>query len=147
MEKRARLDQIVAWLAGSLDQDDRHAFDGVIVFDEAYAMANAAGSKGNRREVKPSQQGWAGLRLQNALADRRTIRSSWHAPCETDRAPPSRTRLNCASCPHPRAPSTKTGCFAPAWPANLIAFLAGVEYSFERRQHGVSKGESRPKPH
>ena len=107
MNLRARLDQIVAWLAGSLDQDDRHAFDGVLVFDEAYAMANGAGSKGNRREVlrfakvKPSQQGGAGLRLQNALADRRTIRSSWHAPCETDRAPPSRTRLNCAWAPAP----------------------------------------------
>ena len=69
--KPSRLDQIVAWLAGSLDDDDRHAFDGVIVFDEAHAMANAAGSKGNRGEVKPSQQGRAGLRLQNALPDAR----------------------------------------------------------------------------
>ena len=34
-------------------------------------MANAAGSKGNRGEVKPSQQGRAGLRLQNALPDAR----------------------------------------------------------------------------
>ena len=69
--KASRLDQIVAWLAGSLDEDDRHAFAGVIVFDEAHAMANAAGSKGNRGEVKPSQQGRAGLRLQNALPDAR----------------------------------------------------------------------------
>ena len=42
--KASRLDQIVAWLAGSLDEDDRHGFAGVIVFDEAHAMANAAGS-------------------------------------------------------------------------------------------------------
>ena len=69
--KASRLDQIVAWLAGSLDEDDRHAYQGVIVFDEAHAMANAAGSKGNRGEVKPSQQGRAGLRLQNALPDAR----------------------------------------------------------------------------
>ena len=69
--KSSRLDQIVAWLAGSLDEDDRHAFAGVVVFDEAHAMANAAGSKGNRGEVKPSQQGRAGLRLQNALPDAR----------------------------------------------------------------------------
>ena len=41
--KTSRLDQIVAWLAGSLDEDDRHAFDGAVIFDEAHAMANAAG--------------------------------------------------------------------------------------------------------
>ena len=69
--KQSRLDQIVEWLAGGMEEDDRHAFAGVIVFDEAHAMANAAGSKGNRGEVKPSQQGRAGLRLQNALPDAR----------------------------------------------------------------------------
>ena len=67
----SRLEQIVEWLAGSLDEEDRHAFDGPIVFDEAHAMANAAGSKSERGEVKPSQQGRAGLRLQNALPDAR----------------------------------------------------------------------------
>ena len=69
--KPSRLDQIVEWLAGSLDEEDRHGFDGVIVFDEAHAMANAAGSKSERGETKPSQQGRAGLRLQNALPDAR----------------------------------------------------------------------------
>ncbi len=69
--KPSRLDQIVEWLAGSLDEEDRHAFDGPIVFDEAHAMANAAGSKSERGEIKPSQQGRAGLRLQNALPDAR----------------------------------------------------------------------------
>ncbi len=69
--KPSRLEQIVEWLAGSLDEEDRHAFDGVIVFDEAHAMANAAGSKSERGEVKPSQQGRAGLQLQNALPDAR----------------------------------------------------------------------------
>ena len=69
--KPSRLDQIVEWLAGSLDEEDRHAFDGPIVFDEAHAMASAAGSKGGRGEVKLSQQGRAGLRLQNTLPDAR----------------------------------------------------------------------------
>ena len=67
----SRLDQIIEWLAGSLDEEDRHGFDGVVVFDEAHAMANAAGSKSERGETKPSQQGRAGLRLQNALPDAR----------------------------------------------------------------------------
>ncbi len=67
----SRLDQIVDWLAGGPDEDDRHAFDGAIVFDEAHAMANAAGGKGARGDVKPSAQGRAGLRLQNALPDAR----------------------------------------------------------------------------
>ena len=71
--KPSRLDQIVAWLADGEDEDERHAYQGVIVFDEAHAMANAAGSKGERGEVKPSQQGRAGLRLQNALPDARIL--------------------------------------------------------------------------
>ena len=69
--KPSRLEQIVEWLAGSLDEEARHGFDGPIVFDEAHAMANAAGSKSERGETKPSQQGRAGLRLQNALPDAR----------------------------------------------------------------------------
>ena len=71
--KRSRLDQIVAWLAGGEDHDQRHAYQGCIVFDEAHAMANAAGSKGSRGEIRPSQQGRAGLRLQNALPDARIL--------------------------------------------------------------------------
>ena len=70
---RRSLDQIVAWLADGDDEDERHAYQGVIVFDEAHAMANAAGSKGSRGEVRPSQQGRAGLRLQNALPDARIL--------------------------------------------------------------------------
>ena len=95
--KRSRLEQIVGWLADgpgsspgqapgsspgqapgssqgqAMDEDSRHAFGGVIVFDEAHAMANAAGAKGSRGEVAPSQQGRAGLRLQNALPDARIL--------------------------------------------------------------------------
>ena len=69
--KRSRLEQVVGWLAGSLDEAECHAFSGVVVFDEAHAMANAAGSKGSRGEIAPSRQGRAGLRLQNALPDAR----------------------------------------------------------------------------
>ena len=65
--RASRLDQIVGWLAGGTAEEHRHAFDGAIVFDEAHAMANAAGGKSERGEVKPSAQGRAGLRLQNAL--------------------------------------------------------------------------------
>jgi hypothetical protein len=49
------------------------SFEGVIVFDEAHAMANAAGDRSARGEKAPSQQGRAGLRLQNALANARVV--------------------------------------------------------------------------
>ena len=71
--RRSRLEQVVDWLAGGLDEDSRHAFHGVVVFDEAHAMANAAGSTGSRGKVAPSQQGRAGLRLQHALPDARVL--------------------------------------------------------------------------
>ncbi len=64
-EKVSRLQQILDWLGRD--------FDGAIVFDEAHAMANAAGGKGERGDVAPSQQGRAGLRLQHALADARVL--------------------------------------------------------------------------
>jgi len=63
--KASRVSQIVEWLG----QD----FDGVIVFDEAHAMANAAGGKGERGDVAASQQGRAGLRLQHALPNARIL--------------------------------------------------------------------------
>ena len=61
----ARLGQIVEWLGSD--------FGGVIVFDEAHAMASAAGGKGSRGEQTPSQQGRAGLRLQHALPSARVV--------------------------------------------------------------------------
>ncbi|TAJ68722.1 MAG: methylase [Phenylobacterium sp.] len=61
----SRLDQIVAWLGAG--------FDGAIVFDEAHAMANAAGGVGGRGPKKASQQGLAGLALQNRLPDARVF--------------------------------------------------------------------------
>jgi hypothetical protein len=63
--KASRLSQIIDWLGAD--------FDGVIVFDEAHALANAAGDKGERGEKIASQQGRAGLRLQNALPGARVL--------------------------------------------------------------------------
>ncbi|KAB2756312.1 bifunctional class I SAM-dependent methyltransferase/DEAD/DEAH box helicase [Brucella anthropi] len=64
-ERVSRVKQIVEWLGSD--------FDGVIIFDEAHSMQNAAGSKGERGDVAASQQGRAGLRLQHALPDARIV--------------------------------------------------------------------------
>ncbi|WP_298498747.1 bifunctional class I SAM-dependent methyltransferase/DEAD/DEAH box helicase [uncultured Maritimibacter sp.] len=61
--KKSRVDQIVDWLGAD--------FDGVIIFDESHAMANAAGGKGERGDTMASQQGRAGLRLQHRLPNAR----------------------------------------------------------------------------
>ncbi|MBN8829563.1 MAG: strawberry notch family protein [Sphingomonadales bacterium] len=63
-----RLDQILAWAGED--------FDGVIVFDEAHAMANAAGGEGSRGKVKGSDQGIVGVRLQNLLPRARVLYAS-----------------------------------------------------------------------
>ncbi|MRX36911.1 strawberry notch family protein [Aminobacter sp. MDW-2] len=63
--KKSRIAQIIDWVG--------KGFDGVIVFDEAHAMANAAGGKSERGDVAPSQQGRAGLRIQHALPDARIV--------------------------------------------------------------------------
>jgi len=63
--KKSRIDQIVDWLGAD--------FDGVILFDESHAMANAAGSKGERGDTEASQQGRAGLRLQHKLPNARVV--------------------------------------------------------------------------
>lgn len=63
--KKSRITQILDWVGKD--------FDGVIIFDEAHAMANAAGGKSERGDVAPSQQGRAGLRLQHALPDARVV--------------------------------------------------------------------------
>lgn len=63
--KVSRVRQIVEWLGSD--------FDGVLIFDEAHAMANAGGGKGERGDVAASQQGRAGLRLQHALPNARVV--------------------------------------------------------------------------
>ncbi|NEY92169.1 strawberry notch family protein [Tabrizicola oligotrophica] len=64
-DKKSRVDQIVDWLGAD--------FDGVILFDESHAMANAAGGKGERGDTEASQQGRAGLRLQHKLPNARVV--------------------------------------------------------------------------
>ena len=64
-ENVSRVEQIARWLGRD--------FDGLIIFDEAHAMANAGGETSERGDKKPSLQGQAGLRLQNALADARVL--------------------------------------------------------------------------
>jgi hypothetical protein len=63
-----RLRQILDWATC--------AFEGVIAFDEAHAMANAAGGEGSRGKVKGSEQGIAGVRLQNLLPRARVLYAS-----------------------------------------------------------------------
>ena len=69
----SRLEQIIDWLAGGLDEEARHAWNGVIVFDESHALSGAAGGRGARGAIAPSQQGRAGVRLQNALPQARIV--------------------------------------------------------------------------
>ena len=87
--KASRLKQVIDWLNAPTPKavsngpvsvsaaagmvSPASAFDGVIVFDEAHAMANAAGEKGERGDKAASQQGRAGVRLQNALPRARVL--------------------------------------------------------------------------
>ena len=72
-DKPSRLRQIVDWLAAGDDEAARHAFEGLVVFDESHALAGAAGRQSTRGRQRPSAQGIAGLRLQNALPQARVV--------------------------------------------------------------------------
>jgi len=63
--KKSRLQQLIDWLGAD--------FAGVIAFDEAHAMGNAIAEVGTRGKKSASQQGLAGLRLQNALPQARVL--------------------------------------------------------------------------
>ncbi|WP_225008882.1 strawberry notch-like NTP hydrolase domain-containing protein, partial [Novosphingobium percolationis] len=63
-----RLDQILGWAGAD--------FSGVLIFDEAHAMANAAGGEGARWRSKGSEQGVTGVRLQNLLPRARVLYAS-----------------------------------------------------------------------
>lgn len=65
---RSRLDQIIEWLGAE--------YEGVIVFDEAHAMANAAGQKTKRGVKRGSKQGRTGLRLQRLVPNARVVYAS-----------------------------------------------------------------------
>ena len=72
-DKPSRLHQTITWLAGSLDTEDRAAYDGLIVFDESHALSHAIATRGSRGLNAPSQQGLAAMRLQHALPDARIL--------------------------------------------------------------------------
>jgi predicted RNA methylase len=64
-DEASRLQQIRAWLGVD--------FDGMLVFDEAHALANAAGTDTEFGTAKGSEQGLAGVRLQHALPRARVL--------------------------------------------------------------------------
>ncbi|MGE0409933.1 MAG: strawberry notch-like NTP hydrolase domain-containing protein, partial [Amphiplicatus sp.] len=66
--KASRLDQLLEWLG-----DD---FDGVIAFDEAHAMQNAAAAKSDRGLKAASLQGRAGVELQMRAPNARILYAS-----------------------------------------------------------------------
>jgi len=69
-----RLQQIVDWLAADRPAEHDDAWGPVMAFDEAHAMGNAAGGEDTGRGKKSaSQQGIAGLRIQNAVPEARVI--------------------------------------------------------------------------
>lgn len=63
-----RLDQILTWLGDE--------FDGLLLFDEAHAMGGVAGGEGRFGATSGSQQGIAGVELQNRLPRARVIYAS-----------------------------------------------------------------------
>lgn len=58
-DSSSRLSQIFEWLGTD--------FDGLVIFDEAHELANAAGTETRFGSQKGSEQGLAGVRLQNLL--------------------------------------------------------------------------------
>ena len=64
-DEASRLQQIRAWLGED--------FEGMLVFDEAHALANAAGTDTEFGAAKGSEQGLAGVRLQHALPRARVL--------------------------------------------------------------------------
>jgi len=63
-----RLDQILTWLGDE--------FEGLLLFDEAHAMGGVAGGEGRFGATAGSQQGIAGVELQNRLPRARVIYAS-----------------------------------------------------------------------
>ena len=65
---KTRLQQILEWCGPD--------FDGCILFDEAHAMGGVAGGEGRFGSTKGSQQGLAGVELQNRLPRARVVYAS-----------------------------------------------------------------------
>jgi predicted RNA methylase len=67
-ETDSRLEQIVKWASSD--------FEGVIAFDEAHAMGGVAGGETSRGKTKGSEQGMAGVALQDRLPAARVLYAS-----------------------------------------------------------------------
>ncbi len=63
--RRGRLEQLVEWLGRD--------FDGVVILDEAHNLGGAMARKGKRGTQQASQQGRAGIRLQNLIPRARVV--------------------------------------------------------------------------
>ncbi|WP_068086995.1 strawberry notch family protein [Novosphingobium rosa] len=64
-DSASRLRQLLDWAGGD--------FEGLLVFDESHAMAHAAGTENDYGKAQGSEQGLAGVRLQNALPRARVL--------------------------------------------------------------------------
>lgn len=64
-DRASRLQQLLDWAGAD--------FEGVILLDESHALGNAAGTETEFGVAKGSEQGLAGVRLQNALPRARVI--------------------------------------------------------------------------
>jgi predicted RNA methylase len=71
-EEDSRLAQVLTWATG----DEAQEFDGVIAFDEAHAMGGVAGGETARGNSKGSEQGIAGVTLQDQLPGARVLYAS-----------------------------------------------------------------------
>jgi P-loop containing NTP hydrolase pore-1/C-terminal domain on Strawberry notch homologue len=71
-EDDSRLGQILKWATSDAASD----FDGVIAFDEAHAMGGVAGGETARGKTKGSEQGIAGVTLQDELPSARVLYAS-----------------------------------------------------------------------
>jgi hypothetical protein len=64
-DSASRLQQLLDWAGED--------FEGLLVFDESHAMAHAAGTENDYGKAQGSEQGLAGVRLQNALPRARVL--------------------------------------------------------------------------
>ena len=68
-----RLEQVIAWLAGSGEEAD---FEGVVVFDESHNASSTLDTQGSRGVRKASQRALAVVDLQDRLPNARVVYAS-----------------------------------------------------------------------
>jgi predicted RNA methylase len=111
--KQSRLDQIINWLGED--------FDGCICFDEAHLMGNAMGDEGSRGAKAASQQGLAGLELQNRLPQARITYVSATGASKVSNL----------------AYATRLGL----WQTDRFPFASREEFCFEMESSGIAAME------